>query len=167
MILTEQAGDTRHPAFNKLFIESEYVPELNLQIFKRRARSKQEKPVFMGHMLVNEGNPRSEPAGDVRHESDRAALSGAGALCATRLALESPEYLTGTTGATLDPIFCPWPGSRTEPHGSAELAYLTFAGESREAVLNLAARYRSWSLVERTFQPGRFRRAGLAGQAGF
>ena len=39
VILTQQANDTRHPAFNKLFIESEYVPEYNLQIFKRRPRS--------------------------------------------------------------------------------------------------------------------------------
>ncbi len=51
-----QAADTRHPAFNKLFIESEFVPELNLQIFTRRPRSDQETPIFMGHMLVVEGS---------------------------------------------------------------------------------------------------------------
>ena len=55
VILSPQADDTRHPAFNKMFIESEFVPELNLQIFMRRPRSNHEKPVFMGHMLVVEG----------------------------------------------------------------------------------------------------------------
>ena len=39
VILAPQAADARHPAFNKLFIESEFVPELNLQIFMRRPRS--------------------------------------------------------------------------------------------------------------------------------
>ena len=72
VILTQQAGDTRHPAFNKLFIESEYVPEFGLQIFKRRARSNQEAPVFMGHMLVNDDNPQHPSQhGEVRHEADR------------------------------------------------------------------------------------------------
>jgi hypothetical protein len=31
--------DRRHPAFNKLFIQSEYVPDLNGLLFWRRPRS--------------------------------------------------------------------------------------------------------------------------------
>jgi hypothetical protein len=72
VILTQQSSDRRHPAYNKLFIESEFVPELNLQIFSRRPRSSEEKPVFMGHMLVvdhkgefNDNQPLA------RHEADR------------------------------------------------------------------------------------------------
>jgi cyclic beta-1,2-glucan synthetase len=53
VILTQQATDRRHPAFNKLFIENEFVPELNLQIFTRRPRSNEEKPVFMAMLVVN------------------------------------------------------------------------------------------------------------------
>ena len=33
VILAPQSADSRHPAFNKLFIDSEFVPEQNLQIF--------------------------------------------------------------------------------------------------------------------------------------
>ncbi len=33
------AQSDRHPAFNKLFIESEYLPESNLLLFHRRPRA--------------------------------------------------------------------------------------------------------------------------------
>ena len=66
VILAPQAADARHPAFNKLFIESEFVPELNLQIFKRRPRSDQDAAIYMGHMLVVKGSQEA-----ARHEADR------------------------------------------------------------------------------------------------
>ena len=43
IILAPQAADARHPAFNKLFIESEYVPETNALLFQRRPRSASEE----------------------------------------------------------------------------------------------------------------------------
>ena len=42
VILAPQAADARHPAFNKLFIQSEYIPEYNLLLFRRRPRSESE-----------------------------------------------------------------------------------------------------------------------------
>ena len=152
VILTQQAADSRHPAFNKLFIESEFVPELNLQIFTRRRRSSEEMPVFMGHMLVvkSKGEFRdSQPV--VRHEADRNRFIGRGRTLRNPAALVSEQYLTGTTGATLDPIFALGQEVKLNPHESIELAYLTFAGDSREAILALARRYSSWSLIERSF----------------
>ena len=71
--------------------------------------------------------------------------------CVNPAALTSEEYLTGTTGATLDPIFALGQEIELDAHESADLAYLTFAGESREAIIALAKRYRSWTLVERSF----------------
>ena len=153
VILTQQAGDTRHPAFNKLFIESEYVPEYNLQIFTRRLRSKDEKPVYLGHMLVLESMDGTNPSRpDARHESDRSQFIGRGKSLRNPAVLNSESYLQGTTGATLDPIFSLGQEVEVAPHANAELAYLTFVGESREAVLALAARYSLWPLIDRTFR---------------
>ncbi len=146
MILTPQAADARHPAFNKLFIESEFVPEHNLQIFKRRPRSNQESPIYMGHMLVVEGSEAI-----ARHEADRYRFIGRGRSLRKPAALTSDQYLTGTTGATLDPIFALGQEISLKPHESANLAFLTFAAESREEILALARRYHGWTLVERSF----------------
>ena len=146
VILAPQKADTRHPAFNKLFIESEYVADLNLQIFKRRSRSNQEAPIFMGHMLVVKGSRVI-----ARHEADRYRFIGRGQTLRCPAALNSEQYLSGTTGATLDPIFSLGQDIGLEAQESVDLAYLTFAADSREAILALAQRYRSWNLVERSF----------------
>ncbi|MHB1355170.1 MAG: GH36-type glycosyl hydrolase domain-containing protein [Anaerolineae bacterium] len=152
VILTQQSADTRHPAFNKLFIESEFVPELDLQIFKRRPRSDQENPVYMAHMLVVKGQGEfSSRHNAVHHEADRVRFVGRGRTLRSPAALVSEHYLTGTTGATLDPIFALGQEIELDPHESAELAYLTFAGDSREAILALARRYRMWDLLEQSF----------------
>ena len=113
VILSPQAADTRHPAFNKLFIESEFIPELDLQIFKRRPRSNQETPIYMGHMLVAQGNHSG-----IRHEADRYQFLGRNQSSRSPAALTSQQYLTGTSGATLDPIFSLGQEIRLEPHGS-------------------------------------------------
>jgi cyclic beta-1,2-glucan synthetase len=152
VILTQQVADRRHPAYNKLFIECEFIPELNIQIFSRRPRSSEEKPVFMGHMLVVDRKGQfheNQPV--VYHEADRNRFIGRGRSLRNPAALDSEEYLTGTTGVTLDPIFSLGQEVKLNPHESAELAYLIFAGESREAILVLARRYSSWTLIERSF----------------
>ena len=152
VILTQHGADDRHPAFNKLFIESEFVPELNLQIFTRRPRSDDETPIFLGHMLVIKSKGESgvgQPP--VRHEADRNRFIGRGRTFRNPVALDSEQYLTGTTGATLDPIFALGEEIELDRQASAEMAYLTFVGDSRETVLALARRYSRWSLVEQSF----------------
>jgi cellobiose phosphorylase len=152
VILTPQALDRRHPAFNKLFIESEFVPELNLQIFWRRPRSTDEKHIYMGHMLLVNPKERADGASPhTRHEADRNLFIGRGRTLQNPLALASQEYLTGTSGATLDPIFSLGCEIRLDGHENSSLAYLTIAGESREEIIALARRYTSWSLIERSF----------------
>jgi len=146
VILAAQTADARHPAFNKLFIESEFVPDLNLQIFIRRPRSNTETTLLMGHMMVIEGKQII-----ARHEADRYRFIGRGRSLHSPAALTSQEYLTGSTGATLDPIFALGQEIALDPHESANIAYLTIAGESREAIIALARRYSSWTLVERSF----------------
>ena len=36
VVLGDEAADRRHPAFSKLFVESEYLPELHALLFHRR-----------------------------------------------------------------------------------------------------------------------------------
>ena len=146
VILSSRVADARHPAFNKLFIESEFVPELNLQIFKRRPRTNQETAIYLGHMLVIEGSKVV-----ARNETDRSRFIGRDQTINTPAALKNEEYLTGTTGPTLDPIFALGQEVKLKPHESAKAAFLTFAADSREAIIALALRYRSWTIIDRSF----------------
>ena len=74
VVLAPQSVDRRHPAFNKLFIESEYLPKENALLFQRRPRSADEQPVVLVHaMLVEFGR---KVTGE--HESDRLKFLGRG-----------------------------------------------------------------------------------------
>jgi cyclic beta-1,2-glucan synthetase len=146
VILAPQANDARHPAFNKLFIMSEFIPELNLQIFSRRSRSADEKNILMGHMLVKKSEVTT-----AQHEADRRQFIGRGHILRDAAALTSGQYLTGSSGATLDPIFSLGETISLVPHQSTDLAYITFSAESREGMLEMANRYQNWSIIDRTF----------------
>ena len=87
----------------------------------------------------------------VRHEQSQCFIAPAGAAFRNPAALESEQYLTGTSGTTLDPVFALGGEIELDPQASDEIAYLTFTGDSRETVLALAGRYSRWSLVEQSF----------------
>ncbi len=102
VVLAAQADDQRHPAFNKLFIESEYLPEQNALLFQRRSRSLNEKPIVLIHAMVIEAGHKV--TGD--HESDRSRFLGRSRTPRTPLVLQDVRNrLSGTVGGTLDPIF--------------------------------------------------------------
>lgn len=151
VILAEQTLDRRHPAFNKLFIESEYVMEENTLLFKRRPRSMKEETFVLGHALV------TGPDQVTSHyfESDRMRFLGRLRTPRNPKALTEPVWQQGTAGATLDPIFSLGQELIIEPHSTSRLAYLTAAAKSKELTLGLIARHQSWGAIERVFGKAR------------
>lgn len=160
VVLAPLADDIRHPAFNKLFIESEFIPELNLLISTRRLRSNTETPVFLGHMLVHPKKGLLNDRQPIRHETDRLNFIGRGRSFRSPAALFSDEYLTGSIGNTQDPIFALGQEIMLGPLESEEIAFLTLFADSREALITLASQFSSWLLIERSFQ-----QANLAAQS--
>jgi cyclic beta-1,2-glucan synthetase len=153
VVLAPQEADTRHPAFNKLFVESEYLPQVNGLLFHRRPRSPGEAPIYLLHLLVVEGEQGEAPL----YETDRARFLGrSGWLDAPAALADSGYGLTGTTGATLDPVMALGQEIRLEPHSSVQLAYITLAADSRARALALARAYRLWSTLERAFDQARY-----------
>jgi cyclic beta-1,2-glucan synthetase len=148
VVLAAREQDLRHLAFSKLFLESEYVPELNTLLFHRRPRSPDEKPLYLAHLLVTRGRRKATGA----HETDRMRFLGRGRTCRDPDAFRRGRHgLSGTVGATLDPIMCIGQNIDMLPHTSAQVAYVTLVAPTREAALVLARRYRSWLMVRRAF----------------
>ncbi len=152
VVLTTQSDDRRHPAFNKLFIESEYLPEENALLFQRRPRSKDEKPVFMIHaMLIEAGR---EVTGD--HETDRSKFLGRSQTRFTPLTLQDPNHhLSGTVGGTLDPIFSLAQEIELQPHAKTRVTFLTLAAPSRDEVLEKLLHYQSGQAIYHAFNHAR------------
>ena len=164
VVLAPQAADRRHPAFNKLFIESEYLPQLNALLFRRRPRSAEEESIYLAHLLVVERGCEITGA----YESDRGHFLGRGRTPRSPAALSPPSVppiggdereggLSGTTGATLDPIMAIGQEVVLDPHATGQVAYVTLAAGSRQQALALARRYQTWPRIERAFDQARSR----------
>lgn len=156
VILAPQDTDRRHPVFNGLFIESLFRPRENALLFSRRPRSSTETPPHLVHALVVEpGRPVTGA-----HETDRARFLGRNRSVAAPAAFSGSEpSLSGTAGAVLDPIMALGQVLELAPHGSAELAFLTGAAESRRRVVRMAEHYSSWVEIERAYDRARSKSA--------
>lgn len=152
--LAPQAADASHPAFNKMFVESEYVAETNTQLFRRRPRSLSEEPIYLAHSAVV--SPGLKPTG--AHESDRARFLGRGGTASSPAALgENNAGLSGTTGATLDPVMALRQDMELQPHESAQVSFITLVAGSRTKALALARRYQGGRVIVRAFEQARER----------
>src|SRR3546814_15395566 len=76
VVLTTPAADNAHPAFAKMFVETEYLPEFGALTATRRPRSHQDRQIWAAHFAVVEG----EMVGHPQYESDRARFVGRGQL---------------------------------------------------------------------------------------
>jgi cyclic beta-1,2-glucan synthetase len=152
IVLAPHGVDLGHPAFNKLFIQSEYRPELNALLFYRRMRSAEEDPIHMAHLLVVE--PGIEVTGE--HEIDRLGFLGRGRTPREPSALTQDGIgLSGATRTTLDPIMALGQRIELKPHATAHLAFITLAAQLRQETLALAEYYQEWSSIDRAFDQAR------------
>jgi cyclic beta-1,2-glucan synthetase len=154
VVVGDAAEDQRHPAFGKLFVESEYIEDLDALVFHRRPRSGRAPDVWLALMLVLPGS-RARRAG---HESSRERFVGRGRTVRWPGAIdrEGPPG-AGMTGATLDPVMALSAEIELPAHRTTTLAYVVLAAGSREGALALAHRFRSLPTLEWSFEAARQR----------
>ena len=143
--LARQADDVAHPAFSKLFVETEFVPNLGAILATRRRRSAGDPQVWAAHLAVVEG----ETSGDVQFETDRARFLGRGQTIRSPAAIADGWPLSNTAGAVLDPIFSLRRRVRIPRGATARIAFWTLAASSREEVLDLADKHHDAMAFER------------------
>ena len=147
MVLGRVEDDLAHPAFGKLFIETEFDPQSAGLIFVRRPRAADESPVAGFHVLGVDGR---RLRGTVEWETDRARFIGRGRTHANPVALEG-QGLSGTTGAVLDPIASVRERLRLAPGASARVVFATGVAADRSAALALARKYSDGNAAARAF----------------
>ena len=147
IVLARPEDDFAHPAFGKLFVETEFDPQSAGLIFSRRPRAADESPILAFHVLGVDG-PRF--AGGVEWETDRAKFIGRGRTPANPMALDG-RGLSGTTGAVLDPIGALRERLRLAPGGSARVTFATGVAPDRQSALALARKYRDGNAAARAF----------------
>ncbi|NLG85025.1 MAG: DUF3131 domain-containing protein, partial [Firmicutes bacterium] len=141
LALAPHRADLAHPAFQKLFVVTEALPDLGVLLARRRPRGPEEQEIFAGHLLVS-----SVPlAGPPEYETDRARFIGRGRRLRDPVAMEGS--LSGTTGYVLDPIFSLRGTVVIEPGRRVQVAFVTVAAPDRAGVLRLLEKYRELAAI--------------------
>ncbi len=146
VVLSSAAADLAHPAFGKLFVETEYLPESAALVCTRRPRAKDDAGMWAVHVLSVEGRMQ----GPVEWETDRGRFLGRGRGPDDPAGLDG-RALSGTTGAVLDPIVSLRQRIRLAPGGSVRVSFATGMAGSREGALAIAHKYHDPSAAARTF----------------
>ena len=146
--LTTAAADLAHPAFQKLFVETEYIPEETALLAKRRPRDSQDNTNWAFHVLANPEVSNN----DVQYESSREQFLGRCRDPRSPAAMQPGARLSNTVGLVLDPIFSLRCIVTVNRHTSASLAFTTGAVASREEAMRLADQFHEERSVLRAFE---------------
>ncbi len=148
IVLASSAADEAHPAFHKLFIETEYVAEELALLARRRPRDASQRASWAVHVLA----PGVHGTGGIEFESSREKFLGRGRTMAAPAALDADVRLSHTTGAVLDPVLVLRTRVVIAPNETATLAFTTAVATSREEALALADQFHELRVVQRAFE---------------
>ena len=101
LVLGPRAADIAHPAFSKLFVETEYLADVGVILATRRRRAPEEPEIWAAHLAIIDG----EAVGKPEVETDRARFLGRGRGIQSPAAMLSGQPLSNTVGTVLDPVF--------------------------------------------------------------
>jgi cellobiose phosphorylase len=147
-VLASAAADAQHPAFSKLFLQTEIVADPPALLCNRRPRSGEDPSPWMFHLVAVHG----AAAGPVSHESDRARFIGRGRSLQSPAALQDAAPLSGSSGAVLDPVLATRRTVTLEPEQTGVVDLVWGAADSREGCLALVQKYTDRRLADRVFE---------------
>ena len=128
-VLGSHDGDANHPAFSKLFVETEFCAERQAILARRRPRSNDDGEFWGLHRVVADDMQTG-----LSFETNRMRFIGRGRTLARPQALDPGGKLSGDVGAVLDPIASLRLELTIEPGESHEVGFLVGAGQNRAAI---------------------------------
>jgi cyclic beta-1,2-glucan synthetase len=149
-VLQDAAADAAHPAFSKLFVETEFDALRRLIVARRRSRDSREPTLLGAHWIV--ADPDAVPPTELEFETSRAIFIGRGRTLRLPAALADRRAPSGATGPVLDAIGSLRQRFYLPPDESASI---TFALGARGDVRSLreVVEAMTANLAERTLLP--------------
>jgi cellobiose phosphorylase len=148
VVMAPAAADAAHPAFSKLFVQTEILRNENAILCTRRPRTKDEHmPWLLNLMTVHDGVLL-----DASFETSRADFIGRANSTVAPRALLEPQPLAGGEGSVLDPVVAIRYKLTLEPDQVVVLDVVTGMTETREAALHLIDKYQDRHLADRVFE---------------
>jgi cyclic beta-1,2-glucan synthetase len=126
LALAQAASDNAHPAFSKLFVETEIAADNSMIRATRRKRDRSDPDVMLAHFVVDgSGGARATEA-----ETDRRAFIGRGRDLSRAAAFDPGARLSGARGFVLDPIFSLRRQVRVPANKKVSITFWTVAGSN-------------------------------------
>ncbi len=162
LVLHDPDADASHPAFSKLFVQTEWDAEARALIASRRPRSPGESHPVVAHSLLGEGA--------YEYETDRARFLGRGRSWSRPAGLANRQPLSGSTGSVLDPVFATRRVVELGPGEERRWTFVLAAAADRDGALQTLRAYASEAVVDAAFSAAQsaarrsLDRAGLTSQ---
>jgi cellobiose phosphorylase len=134
--LAGREADANHPAFSKLFVETEFRPRERTILAHRRPRSTEDSEHYAFHRLILDFDVAD---GSLQFETNRKRFIGRGRSTARPQLLDPDAQLTGDEGPVLDPVGSLRTVISLAPGESREVVFLLGAAQGREAIETLVA----------------------------
>ena len=136
LVLGPAAADDAHPAFSKMFVQTEWDATHAMLLATRRRRDSHEPALWLAQALQVLGRPVDGGCG---YETDRARWLGRGRTLRDAQAMLPGTQLGGTVGCVLDPVSSLRQHFTLAPRETVTLLLWTRVGDSRAQALDLAA----------------------------
>jgi cyclic beta-1,2-glucan synthetase len=145
VVLAAPDADSAHPAFSKMFVQTEFIAESGAVLATRRGREAGEPQRWAAHVSALEG----EAVGGLQFETDRARFLGRGHDLRNAVAMDG-RALSNTAGTVLDAVLALRRRVRIPPGETVRVAFWTGIGASRAEAVALAGKHRDGAAFERT-----------------
>lgn len=146
--IAHQSADLAHPAFNNLFIKTEYLHKYSTLLAVRRPREEKGKHMWAFHKLT----VQEEALGGIQYETDRAKFIERGNTLDKPAAVIGSHPLSNTVGPVLDPIMSLRCRLRMQPGQTVKLNYITGVSDSKEKIMMMTEKYHDSSSIDRAFE---------------
>jgi cyclic beta-1,2-glucan synthetase len=145
VVLSPPAADSGHPAFSKMFVQTEFVAERGALLATRRQRDTGQPQLWMTHFNSLDG----EAIGSLQYETDRARFLGRGHDVRNAASMDA-RPLSNSVGTVLDPVLALRRRVRIDPGETVHAAFWTGVGASRAQALELVDKLGGEAAFQRT-----------------
>ncbi|MCX8521652.1 MAG: cyclic beta 1-2 glucan synthetase, partial [Rhodoferax sp.] len=145
VVLAPAAADSLHPAFSKLFVQTEIVRERQAILCQRRPRSDNEAALCLFHLMAVHGADVQATS----YETDRMAFIGRTRSINAPAAMDQDARLGESQGPVLDPCIAIRHRILLEPLQTVTLDLVIGVAEQRSSALALVDKYRDRHLADR------------------
>jgi len=148
-VLNGRKDHDSHPAFSKLFIQTDYLAEHHALLAKRRPRSDRESPIWMVHTFA--GEDQENVTDPLQFETERSKFIGRGRSLSNPQAMDPGSRLELSLGNVSDPILSLRKKVRIGPGEKVVVSFGLGYADSEDVATQMADMYDNILAVFRAF----------------